>query len=57
MYLARELTSLSWKEIGRHFGRHNHTGALFAHQKIAEAVKHDEMLADCMRRLRAELGA
>ena len=56
MYLAREMTTMSWKEIGRHFGRSNHTGALFAHKKIASAVAKDPMLASRISRVRAELG-
>ena len=47
---------MSWKEIGRHFGRSNHTGALFAHKKIAAAVAKDPILAGRIARLRAELG-
>ncbi len=56
MYLARELTSLSWKEIGARFGRHNHTGALFAWQKIQGLLPSDPVLADRVTRLRSELG-
>jgi len=56
MYLARELTDMSWKEIGRHFGRSNHTGALFAHRKIAAALDTDPLLADRVKRIRCELG-
>ncbi len=57
MYLARELTSMSWKEIGLHFGRQNHTGTLFAHKKIKVALETDPALADRVKRLRAQLGA
>jgi chromosomal replication initiator protein len=57
MYLARELTTLSWKEIGVHFGRSNHTGALYAHDKITAEMATDAVLADVVRRLRAELEA
>lgn len=56
MYLARELTSLSWKEIGLHFGRRNHTGALFAYKKIKAALEQDAPLAEHVRRLRRRLG-
>jgi len=56
MYLARELTSMSWKEIGLHFGRHNHTGVLFAHKKIKAALETDAALAESVKRLRSELG-
>ena len=55
MYLSRELTSLSWKEIGRHFGRHNHTGALYATKKIKSALLSDPVLADRIKRLRSQL--
>ena len=56
MYLARELTAMSWKEIGLHFGRSNHTGALFAHRKIQTALGRDPVLTDRVERLRLELG-
>jgi chromosomal replication initiator protein len=56
MYLSRELTSLSWKEIGARFGRHNHTGALFAWQKIRSLLQADAVLAERVGRLRNELG-
>jgi len=56
MYLTRELTTMSWKEIGRQFGRRNHTGALFACKKIRAALETDPLLADRVGRLRVELG-
>lgn len=56
MYLARELTSMSWKEIGEHFGGRNHTGALFAYKKIETCLQKDPALAETVRRLRSQLG-
>ncbi len=56
MFLSRELTPLSWKEIGARFGRHNHTGALFAWQKIQSLLTSDAMLAERVAHLRNELG-
>ncbi|HUU42208.1 MAG TPA: chromosomal replication initiator protein DnaA, partial [Planctomycetota bacterium] len=56
MYLAREMTTMSWKEIGARFGRRNHTGALFAHKKIRTVLETDPALAERVTRLRLELG-
>jgi len=55
MYLARELTGMSWQEISSHFGRRNHTGAIFAHKKIKAALENDALLADRLKRLTAQL--
>jgi chromosomal replication initiator protein len=55
MYLARELTSMSWPEIGRQFGGRNHTAAIFAHRKISKAVEEDPELRERINRLRATL--
>jgi len=55
IYLTRELTSMSWHEIGRHFGRRNHTSAIFAHRKIQQTLETDDDLRERIRRLRERL--
>jgi chromosomal replication initiator protein len=57
MYLARELTEMSWKEIGEHFGGRNHTGALFAHKKIESCLREDPLLGETVQHLRSQLGS
>lgn len=40
MYLARELTDITYKEIGRDFNR-DHTTVMFGHDKIAKRMESD----------------
>ena len=42
MYLAREHTGLSYKEIGVHFGDRDHTTVLHGYRKILKEVEGDE---------------
>jgi len=44
MYLARELTSHSFPEIGERFGGRDHTTVMHAHRKIAGVLKKDQRL-------------
>lgn len=36
MYLARQMTTLSFPQIGRHFGNRDHTTVMHACRKIEE---------------------
>ncbi len=42
MYILRELTSLSLKEIGTKFGGRDHTTVLHAYDKISKMIKEDK---------------
>jgi chromosomal replication initiator protein len=41
MYLCRRLTKLSFIDIGREFGKKDHTTAMYACDKIEEAIQND----------------
>lgn len=41
MYLARELTDISYPKIGEDFGNKNHTTVMHAYEKIADQLSHD----------------
>lgn len=56
MYLARELTQLSCKEIARHFGGKNHTTVVFAHKRVAELCGKDSGLAEVVGELKTAMG-
>lgn len=57
MYLARQLTQHSLKEIGRFFGGKNHTTVVFAEQKITSAIEEDPELKATVNRLSRQLNA
>lgn len=42
MYLAREMTDLSLKEIGENFGQKDHTTVLYACDKVANLIKSEK---------------
>jgi len=46
MYLIRTLTDLSLVEIGRVFGKRDHTTVIHAHSKITTMVQNDKAFAD-----------
>jgi len=46
MYLSRELTDLSFPEIGNCFGGKDHTTVLHAYNKIKESLNNNEILKD-----------
>ena len=50
MYLVRERTTMTMKEIGRHFGGRDHSTVSAAVQKIARVKQTDEALAALLRR-------
>ena len=39
MYLCRELTELSYPQIGKYFGNRDHSTVLHAYEKISDEVK------------------
>lgn len=49
MYLARELTSLSYPRIARATGDRDHTVAIYAHNKIKMQIASDKKLAANVR--------
>lgn len=50
MYLCREQTHKSFPQIGRAFGRRDHTTVLYAHRKLTKALPKDpELTADIAR--------
>ena len=51
MYLSRCLTDLSLGEIGKRFGKRDHTTVLYACEKIAERKKQDPALAETLREI------
>ena len=57
MYLAKQLTSRSLPEIGRHFGKRDHTTVMHAVRKIEELKALDSQIADDLELLRRTLEA
>lgn len=55
MYLARELTDLSYPEIGERFGGKDHTTILHAHKKIKEKIKRDGAFKEFIEKLIEEI--
>jgi chromosomal replication initiator protein len=55
MYLIRELTELSFPEIGLFFGAKHHTTILYAHKKIKEELKKDEKVRLIINSLTQEI--
>jgi chromosomal replication initiator protein len=51
MYLSRELTDLSFPEIGNYFGGKDHTTVLHSYNKIKEELCSDELLKDKVQRI------
>jgi hypothetical protein len=45
MYIAREATPMSFPQIGRNIGGHDHTSVIHAHNKIARMVATDPVFA------------
>jgi chromosomal replication initiator protein len=56
MYLCRELTGLSYAQIGAEFGGRDHTTVQRAIAKIEEALMHDPALRTRVNELRGRLG-
>jgi chromosomal replication initiator protein len=55
MYLARQLTELSLREIGDYFGGRDHTTVLHACRKVEQALESDLHLCGAVRQLHADL--
>jgi len=55
MYLCRELTKLSFPEIGRHFGGKDHSTVIYACRQIEEVKKHDQGLETLLTALAQSL--
>ncbi len=55
MYLSKNLTSLSYPEIGRKFGNRDHTTIMHAVKKIEEIIKLDSELSDDIEILKSML--
>jgi len=55
MYLARELTDYSLPEIGREFGKRDHTTVIHAYNKIQERLKGDLELYNKIKAMKEEL--
>lgn len=55
MYLARQLTPLSLKQIGSYFGGRDHRTVQHACAKVADAMETDRQLAGVVKQMQAEL--
>jgi chromosomal replication initiator protein len=55
MYLTRELTKLSLREIGDYFGGRDHTTVLHACRKVEQALESDVLVSGAVRQLHADL--
>ncbi|MGO4938015.1 chromosomal replication initiator protein DnaA [Fundicoccus sp. Sow4_H7] len=55
MYLARELTDISFPKIGEAFGNKNHTTVIHAYEKISEDLKTSPTLDNEMTQLKNRL--
>lgn len=57
IYLARELTTLSYDHIGRHLGGRDHSTVMHNDRKVRSGLKRDRALRSAMCDLLSELGA
>jgi chromosomal replication initiator protein len=55
MYLIREMTSHSYPEIGQFFGGRDHSTVMYAVQKMAEQLRHDDDLTRRIRQIQETL--
>jgi chromosomal replication initiator protein len=55
MYLARELTSCSYPEIGQKIGGRDHSTVMYAHSKVAQSSKEDRVLQEDLQSIRSSL--
>lgn len=56
MFLAHELTQMSFPRIGTAFGNRKHTSAIYAIKKIREESQSDPDLSEAIRKIRHKLG-
>lgn len=57
MYLCRHLTEFSLPEIGRHFGRRDHTTVMHAIHMVGYLIERDEQIAAAVEAIRAALAS
>lgn len=57
MYLAREITKMSFPQIGHRFGGKDHTSVIHAHRQVAKRIETDPAIAADVQALREELSA
>ena len=55
MYISREMTQLSYPELGEHFGGRDHTTVLHACEKIKKDIKKDQKTKSLVDKLIAEI--
>ena len=55
MYLAKDLTTFSYPEIGRRFGGRDHTTIMHAVRKVGDLLRDDTEIADDISTLKANL--
>lgn len=55
MYLCRELSNLSFPEIGQAFGGKNHTTIMYAHEQISLRAKESVELQDTLDELKKSI--
>lgn len=55
MYLSREMTTLSFPEIGEQFGGRDHTTVLHAYEKIKKDIKKDQKTKSLVDKLMFEI--
>lgn len=55
MYLSREMTGLSYPEIGEQFGGRDHTTVLHAYEKLKKDVKRDQKTKSLVDKLTGEI--
>ncbi len=55
MYLAHELMTMSFPRVGQAFGNRKHTSALYAYDKVKEAISKDPAIAEAVREISRQL--
>jgi chromosomal replication initiator protein len=55
MYLCRTMTKKSFPQIGRAFGKRDHTTVLYAFRRITKALPEDARLAEDIARVEATI--
>jgi len=55
MYLIRKHIGISFKEIGKCFGGRDHTTALHAYRKIADAVEREDSIKEVVQVVESSL--
>ena len=55
MYLARELTDISFPKIGEEFGKRNHTTVMHAYEKVKEELEQSESMRQDVEKLKKDI--